>query len=220
MNNKKIVMMTVVIFAIIIALVLVFSNKDKSQDQAKVNLNKLENQPMIGNEHAPVSIVEFGDYKCPSCKAWGEKVFPQLKEEFIDSGKANLTYINVLFHGKESVLAALASESVFKQDPDSFWAFHKGLFDAQPASQNHDEQWVTTDTLVEIAKAYAPNIDFEEYKKDIDQEGTLEEVTIDDELVKEVNIQYTPTIVINGVMLNDPFDYEAIAAEIEKGLDN
>ncbi|MBS4200349.1 DsbA family protein [Bacillus sp. FJAT-49732] len=220
MNNKKIVLFTVVIFAIIVALVLVVNNKGQDKDQEKVSLNSLENQPTLGNEDAPVTIVEFGDYKCPSCKAWGERVFPKLQEDFIDTGKAKLTYINVLFHGNESVLAALASESVFKQDPENFWAFHKGIYDAQPSNQNHDEEWVTTDTLVEIAKAYAPNIDFDEFKKDINEKGTLDEVMIDDKLVKDVNIQFTPTIIINGVMLDDPFDYDAIKAQIEKSLDN
>ncbi|MBS4219381.1 DsbA family protein [Bacillus sp. FJAT-49711] len=220
MNNKNIVMITIGVFAIIVALVLVFNNNGKDDDQTKVSLDELENQPTLGNENAPISIVEFGDYKCPSCKAWGVKVFPKLKEEFIDTGKAKLTYINVLFHGNESKLAALASESVFKQDPESFWAFHQGVFDAQPSTQNHDEEWVTTDSLVEIAEAYAPNINFEQFKKDIDQEGTLAEVDIDNQLVEDVNIQFTPTIIINGVMLDDPFDYNAIAAEIEKGLDS
>ncbi|MCJ8007660.1 DsbA family protein [Lederbergia wuyishanensis] len=218
MNNKKIVLFTVVIFAIIVALVLVFNNKGKNESQEKVSLKNLENQPTMGNEDAPVTIVEFGDYKCPSCKAWGERVFPQLQKDYIDTGKAKLTYINVLFHGNESVLAALASESVFKQDPENFWAFHKGIYDAQPSNQNHDDVWVTTDMLVEIAKAYAPNINFNEFKKDIEEKGMFDQVMIDDKLVKDVNVKYTPTLVINGVMLDDPFDYEAIAAQIEKGL--
>ncbi|MBW8349553.1 DsbA family protein [Bacillus sp. IITD106] len=220
MNNKKIVLFTVVIFAIIVALVLVLNNKEKDESQEKVSFINIENQPTLGDENAPVSIVEFGDYKCPSCKAWGESVFPKLKEDYIDTGKAKLTYINVLFHGEESLLAALASESVYKQDPDSFWAFHKGIFDAQPSNQTHDDEWVTTDNLVEIAKAYAPDIDFDQFKKDIDEEGMRDEVKIDEDLVKEKDIKFTPSIIINGVMIEKPFDYEAIKAQIEKGLDN
>ncbi|MBS4195431.1 DsbA family protein [Lederbergia citri] len=220
MNNKKIVLLTVVIFAIIVALVMFFYLRGNDESQNKFSINNLENQPTLGDANAPVSIVEFGDYKCPSCKAWGESIFPRLKEDYIDTGKAKLTYINVLFHGKESLLAALASESVYKQDPDNFWAFHQGIFDAQPSNQTHDEVWVTTDTLVEIAKAYAPDIDFDQFQKDIDEEGMLDEVKVDDQLVKDNEIQFTPSIIINGVLIEKPFDYEAIKAQIEKGLDN
>ncbi|WP_420831212.1 thioredoxin domain-containing protein [Paenibacillus lignilyticus] len=35
-----------------------------------------------------MSIVEFGDFKCPSCKAWGEQLYPKLKEAYIDRGKS------------------------------------------------------------------------------------------------------------------------------------
>lgn len=173
----------------------------------------------MGETDAPVSIVEFGDYKCPSCKAWGETVFPQLEKEFIKKGKASFSYINVLFHGEESTLAALASESVYKQDPDSFWAFHNAVFAQQPETQQHDNQWVTPEKLVEIAKETAPEIDLKQLEEDINTEGTKEEVKKDDDLVKEFNVELTPTIIINGVMVEDPFDYEAIVSLIEKELE-
>ncbi|KAB7704372.1 thioredoxin domain-containing protein [Bacillus aerolatus] len=220
-NNKKIVISTLVLFAAIIGLVL-FLNREKEVTVSETSVKKhppIENQPTIGETDATVSIVEFGDYKCPSCKAWGETIYPKLVEEYINTGKAKFSYINVLFHGKESTLAALASESVYKQDPEAFWAFHKAVFAAQPASQNHDDQWVTTEKLVEIAKAHAPNIDLKQLEEDINTQGTIEEVNKDDQLVKDFNVPFTPTIIINGSMLEDPFDYEKIVSLIEKELE-
>ncbi|MBS4178384.1 DsbA family protein [Bacillus sp. FJAT-49731] len=220
MNNKKIVIFTLVIFAAIVALVMVLNKGDKTtQETVTVNHPSIENQPTMGDSNAAVSIIEFGDYKCPSCKAWGEKIFPQLEKDFIETGKAQFSFINVLFHGQESMLASLASESVYKQDPESFWDFHNAVFAAQPASQNHDEQWVTTEKLVEIAKTHAPDVDLKQLEEDINTGGTIEEVKIDDQLVKDTNVQFTPTIVINGVMVEDPFDYEAIVSIIDKGLE-
>ncbi|OAB44747.1 hypothetical protein PGLA_04860 [Paenibacillus glacialis] len=66
-------------------------------------------------------MIEFGDYKCPSCKAWSEHLYPQLMKEYVDTSKVKFAYINVLFHGEESELASLAVESVFDQDPEAFW---------------------------------------------------------------------------------------------------
>ncbi|MBM7713564.1 protein-disulfide isomerase [Bacillus thermophilus] len=220
MNSKKLVLFTLGFIALLVAIVFLVNQQDKdTQSNKKAEHPPIEQQPTMGKTDAPVSIVEFGDYKCPSCKAWGETVFPQLEKEFIQTGKATFSYINVLFHGEESTLAALASESVYKQDPDSFWAFHNAVFAQQPETQQHDNQWVTSEKLVEIAKETAPEIDLKQLEEDINTEGTKEEVKKDDDLVKEFNVELTPTIIINGVMVEDPFDYDAIVSLIEKELE-
>ncbi|WP_340084972.1 DsbA family protein [Siminovitchia sp. FSL H7-0308] len=220
MNSKKLVLFTLGFIALLVAIVFLVNQQDKdTQSNKKAEHPPIEQQPTMGETDAPVSIVEFGDYKCPSCKAWGETVFPQLEKEFIQTGKATFSYINVLFHGEESTLAALASESVYKQDPDSFWAFHNAVFAQQPETQQHDNQWVTSEKLVEIAKETAPEIDLKQLEEDINTEGTKEEVKKDDDLVKEFNVELTPTIIINGVMVEDPFDYDAIVSLIEKELE-
>ncbi|MDA6082947.1 thioredoxin domain-containing protein, partial [Escherichia coli] len=77
-------------------------------------------------------VVEFGDFKCPACKAWGQNIFPKLVEDYVDTGKVKFSYINVLFHGDESKLGSVAAEAVYKQNPDSYWDFNKALFDAHP----------------------------------------------------------------------------------------
>lgn len=219
MNSKKMVIFTLVFVVAIVAIVFLLNKEDKT-NQSNTNgaHPPTEQQPTLGKAEAAVSIVEFGDYKCPGCKAWGETVFPQLEEEFIQTGKAKFSYINVLFHGEESVLASLASESVYKQDPESFWDFHNAVFASQPSTQEHDNQWVTPEKLVELAKENAPAINVKQLEEDINTEGTIEEVKKDDELVKKFKVELTPTIMINGVMLEDPFDYEAIASLIEKEL--
>lgn len=219
-NSKKIVISTLFLIVAIVAFVLLTDKEDETVQENKGEQHPpIENQPSIGEPDAAVSIVEFGDYKCPACKAWGERIFPMLEEDFIKTGKAQFSYINVLFHGNESILAALASESVYRQDPEAFWNFHKAIFDAQPTIQNHDDKWVTIERLAEIAKTHAPEVDLKQLEEDINAEGTMAEVKIDDQLVKEFNVSLTPTIIINGVMLEDPFDYETIASLIEKELE-
>ncbi|MBO0992189.1 thioredoxin domain-containing protein [Bacillus sp. SD088] len=229
MNNKKLMIITIAVVVIAVAAIIILNQKLDQTDQEnapKVEHPNIDNQPTMGEEDAPVSIVEFGDYKCPGCKAWSERVLPQLEEDYIDTGQAKLSYINVLFHGEESVRAALASEAVFKQDPENFWAFHEALFAAQPATEQHDEQWVTNETLVEIAQETAPNVDLDidQFDKEIEkynEEQPLEspEVNLDNQLRIKHNIESTPTVIINGIVVEDPFDYKSIANLIEKGLE-
>lgn len=221
-QNQLLVVLTLVAVLLVIGVV-VLLNRTAEPTATDTPATQAEHvstsgQPTIGTADAPVSVVEFGDYKCPSCKQWGETIYPKLKADYIETEKISFSYINVLFHGQESVLASLASESVFKQDPDSFWEFHKALYDEQPSSQMHDEVWVTVDKLKEVAAA-TTSVDMEAFETDLSEDSSvLENVRIDDELVKEHGVEFTPSIMINGVMLKDPFDYEAIERLIQKDL--
>lgn len=217
-KNQLLVVFTVGVVALIaVVFFLVNQSNEKEQTVDRGDHVSIEGQPTLGDPNAKVSIVEFGDYKCPSCKQWGEMIYPQLKEDYLDNEDVSFSYINVLFHGQESILASLASESVYKQDPDSFWAFHKALYAAQPEVQ-HDEVWVTVEKLKEIASE-TTSVDLEQFEADLGENSTvLENVSIDDGLVKESGVQFTPSIMINGVMLEDPFDYDRIKQLIEQDL--
>ncbi|MEK3882926.1 thioredoxin domain-containing protein [Paenibacillus sp. PL2-23] len=174
-------------------------------------------QPVMGEAEAKVSIVEFGDYKCPSCKTWGETVWPLLKAEYVDSGLATFSYINTLFHGEESRIGALASEAVLKLYPDQFWDFHKALFDAQPTG--HDGAWLTEELVLETAKALVPELDEAQLKETMAAEEASSLVNLDTTLVNQFNVRFTPTIMINDVQIENPFDLESIRAAIAQELE-
>ena len=97
-----------------------------------------------------------------------------------------------------------------------YWDFHQALFDAQPV-ENHDAQWITPERILEIASGF-PEIDQTLLKEDMEQQATMESVKIDEDLVREAGVSMTPTIVINGKMMEDPFDYEAIKTAIEQEI--
>lgn len=204
---------TIVLISIIVAVV----NMQRDEAKSFKGHPFLKEQPTIGNANAPISIVEFGDFKCPACKAWGEQIYPMLKKDYIDIGKVKFSYVNVLFHGEESKLAALAAESIWKQDQQAYWIFHKELFNAQP-SVDHDGPWITPEKVLEVARTYSPAIDLEQLRTDMANQKTLPEVNKDDELVKQYGISQTPSIMINGVMLTDPYDYEKITKRIDNEL--
>lgn len=51
----------------------------------------------IGAADAKVVIDEFASYTCPHCAAFHEEVYPQLKADYIDTGKVRLVYHEVYF---------------------------------------------------------------------------------------------------------------------------
>ncbi len=214
-SNMKFVVVLTLVVVVILAAVAVFSNKQESLP-TEIKQIDVTGQPSLGEKEAPVTVVEFGDFKCPSCKAWGEMIYPKLVNDYIETGQVKFSFVNVLFHGKESTLASIAAESVYERSPGLYWNFHQAMFDEQPV-ENHNVQWVTPERILEIASGF-PGIDQTLLKEDMEQEATMESVKIDEDLVREAGVSMTPSIVINGRMMDDPFDYEAIKTAIEQEI--
>lgn len=51
-----------------------------------------DDDPVLGDEDAPVTIIEFSDYQCPFCRKFWTESFQQLKKEYIDTGKVKFVY--------------------------------------------------------------------------------------------------------------------------------
>ncbi len=52
---------------------------------------------VMGEESAPVEIVEYASYTCPHCRRFHEDTFKELKAEYIDTGKVKFIYREVYF---------------------------------------------------------------------------------------------------------------------------
>jgi len=159
-----------------------------------------QNQPYLGRSTAPVSIIEFGDYKCPNCRDFAENVIPQMKQEFVDTGKAKLYFMNDAFINTDSIRAAKFAESVYAVlGNDTFWKFHDLLYKKQPQDSKYekmdiyDEKFLTT-TLKEVADATDVNkvvANFRAKKSDAAFKKDMD-------LAKKLNVTGTPTIFVNG----------------------
>ncbi|MCF7698809.1 DsbA family protein [Loktanella sp. M215] len=51
----------------------------------------------IGSADAPVKITEYASFTCPHCAEFHDTVWPQLKADYIDTGKVQFTYREVYF---------------------------------------------------------------------------------------------------------------------------
>lgn len=53
----------------------------------------------MGDENAPITFVEYASFTCPHCQRFHKDVFPQLKADYIDTGKVKFIYREVYFDG-------------------------------------------------------------------------------------------------------------------------
>lgn len=203
--------------ALLVALNAMKANNEANNPERFTDLPTLEGQPVLGDSDAPVTVIEFGDYMCPTCMVWDETIYPELYDEYISNGDVQFAFVNVLFHGEQSQLISLASESVFAQAPEHFWDYHDALFAAQ-AQHGHGGEWVTVDLLLTLAEEHVPGIDIEQLEADLLNQTAMPELVTDMNLVNKYEVNRTPTIMINGIVAKNPMSYDEIKRIIDREL--
>jgi len=175
--------------------------------------------PVLGNPDAPVKIVEMGDYKCPSCQYFTQEISPQLKKDFIDTGKAAMYFSNYLIISPEadSNTAALAAQSVFHQNKDEFWKYYEAIYRNQGDEMT---EWATPDFLVNLARTENIKVDYDQLRKDIDEKTYQKEIDSQNALARKLNVMSTPTVFVNGEKASDKasLDYTLLKPFIEEKL--
>ncbi len=173
-----------------------------------------EGQPVIGNDSAEVTVIEFGDYRCPYCRQFEMNTFPQLKENYIDTGQVKFSFINLAFLGQGSEQAANAGECVYRQNETQFWDFHQAVYENQGSES---ENWVTNDLMMQIARDNTEGLDYDELETCFSQRQASNDVRDDRAIANTNGVSSTPTIFVNGQMIQGN-DYGAISSAIENEL--
>jgi len=82
---------------------------------------------VLGDPDAPVEIREYSSLTCPHCATWHTDTLPQLRADYIDTGKAKLVYRDFPL----DLRAWLASAVAHCAGPESFFAFLDVLYEEQ-----------------------------------------------------------------------------------------
>lgn len=86
---------------------------------------------IIGRRTAKVTIIEYGDFHCPSCEAFFRQVEPQIQANYIAPGLVKLEYRVFPWIGPDSVRAGEAAYCA--NDQGKFAQFHDALYEDQGA---------------------------------------------------------------------------------------
>ncbi len=96
-------------------------------NQSKVSI---DDDPILGDKNAPLTIVEFSDYECPFCKRSFDQVLPELKKNYIDAGKLKLVYRDfpLSFHVNAHKEAEAAECARSQSNDATYFKFHDQIF--------------------------------------------------------------------------------------------
>ena len=62
----------------------------------------------LGDENAPVTVIEYASMTCPHCKSFHENILPALKEKYIDTGKVRMIFREFPFDPRAAAAFMLA----------------------------------------------------------------------------------------------------------------
>jgi protein-disulfide isomerase len=91
----------------------------------------LDDDPIIGNPDAPITIVEFSDFQCPFCARFHTQTLPSILDEYIDQGKVKLVFRDFPIQSihPNALPASVAAECA--NDQNKFREMHDKLFEKQ-----------------------------------------------------------------------------------------
>ncbi len=174
-----------------------------------------EGNYFMGEEDAPVTLIEFIDFQCPFCRKFWRETLEQIDKDYIKTGK-------VKFVAKDFPLdnihpgatpAALATRCA--GDQGKFWEMHDKIFEGQ------DKQGQGTISFGESELrewAAELGLDMGKFNKCFDEQEHLSEVRQDLLEGQQAGITGTPGFLLNGKLISGAQPYAVFKQAIENEL--
>ena len=188
---------------------------------AKVSV---DDDPSLGDKNAPITLIEFSDYECPFCKRHFDQTYPQLKKDYIDTGKVKLVYRDypLSFHDPMATYEAQAANCAKEGGGDvAYFKIHDEIFKRTTSNGTGlalDKLSVIANDLGLNGSALQTCLDTEKYKAEVDKD--LADAT-------KVGASGTPTFfigkstengIIEGTKIVGAQPFSVFQAEIDKQL--
>ncbi|MBI3624054.1 DsbA family protein [Candidatus Saccharibacteria bacterium] len=215
----KVTIGIVAVIILIIAGIVIFSPDSKPNDQQSNSntANSTESKVadpkkdlVIGKAEAKAMIIEYGDFKCPSCNAFHHGAGQQLREGYINDGKLKVVFRAIAVIGPDSERSAIGAycaneQSKFTEYHDSVYNF---MWDNYYKSQNFSAEYkdiLSAEKLRELA--LQAGLDGTKFAECLNKSDYKNEVEVNMELASNDGVRGTPTFKIGDQIVTGPQPY-------------
>jgi len=159
---------------------------------ANTVLEVTEDDFVVGDKNAPVTIIEYASLSCSHCADFHNNTLNDLIKEYVDTGKARIVFRDFPFN-----YPALLGSMVLRCIPEDVrYDYMNALFQLQP-------KWVVRENAKSTQELYKimqsggmTKEEFETCTNNVELENTILQALIAAQ--NEFNIQSTPSFLING----------------------
>lgn len=165
---------------------------------------------VLGNEDAPLTIVEYASMTCGHCANFHKTTYPHLKKEYVETGKARFVF-------REFPLDPVASAAFMlarSVPEDKYFEVVDFMFAEQRA-------WAFTQDPYNSLLNFAKQIGFtqESFEKVLTDQALLDGINATrDRASSEFGVNSTPTFFFNGNKVNGAISPEELDKEAAKYL--
>jgi protein-disulfide isomerase len=175
----------------------------------------IDDDPQLGRADAKVTIIEFGDYQCPLCRAFWRDTLPQIKKEYVETGRVRIVFRDFPIQDAhpEATVTAMAAECA--EDQGKYWEFHDKVFREQDRRGRDVIRYSARDV-----RRWATEIGLEAaaFNECLDSERHKAEVQKDYKDGADVGMNGTPVFFINGRALVGAHPFATFQKIIEEEL--
>lgn len=149
----------------------------------------VDDDPSLGPDNAPITIIEFSDFECPYCQSWYAEVWPQLQKAY--PSKIRLVYRDFPLYGLHNNASPAAEAANCANEQKKYWEYHDLLFSKRlPLGRSGYETY-----------AQDLKLDMVTFRKCLDDRRYENEIKADYDFASQLGIRSTPTFFINGIAL-------------------
>lgn len=190
-------------------------NEAKELEEAFSNPQNpdLKDRVILGNQDAPITIVEYADFACGFCARASETMM-EVKKEYGDKVRVLYKHFPVL--GVEaSMQASKMMEAMTRFDVNKAYEFNRAVFDKQGKLREANAKAFLEE---EAKKLFGSK--YSEVKK-LAESKEIEDVIKADvaEAQNEFGLRGTPAFNINGVFLKGAYPFEKFKEVIDRHLE-
>jgi len=169
----------------------------------------IDDDVILGNPNAKLTITIFGDYECPYCKSMFDTLEDNIRRDYIDTGLANMVYRDFPIDEIHEFARPAALAAQCAGDQGKYWQYHDRLF----------EQQVNLPTLKFIDLAKNLGLNLEQFQSCLESNKYANEVELDFLYGKSIGVRATPTTFVGDFLIEGvPVNYQVIRSKIEEKL--
>ena len=165
---------------------------DMSVDPLAEARDKLQigDSPSMGPENATVTLIEFADFECPSCR----QLDLILRDFMSRHPEARLIFKNFPLTQIHpwAMTAAIAAQCAYHQSTSAFWKIHDAIYDAQDLITASN----ASDKLIDMGTQL--NLDMNNFKTCMADPATTNQINQSLEEGRSLNVTGTPTTFVNA----------------------
>ncbi len=167
---------------------------------------------VLGSKTAPVIVVEYASMTCPHCAHFDEVTYPQIKKNYIDTGKVR--WILREFPLDQLAAAAfMVARCAADKSPEKYYALINTLFHQQ-------DTWAIEKPLPPLlAIAKQAGMTEDSFKTCLADQKQFDAVQAERQrAIDQFKVQATPTFFINGTSHEGALSYEEMSKLLDADL--